>query len=726
MKRYRIGQEITVRWAILSSGEPRPLAGRDLKLVLHSPRYADHEIADFTTDGNVAEFSVTPDMAKMLGVYSLTLWENYGASRQRVVDSCRAFELVPTTCDVGNCHDLADGATLELCSFLDTGIKGDTGEGVPAGGAPGQVLSKASDKDFDSAWEYPAGRRTESASGQSTAEVHNESQFQCGDMLPGHNSFSEGSGFAAGAYAHAEGGSTTASGEYSHSEGLNAAATGRAGHAENRQTIASGDYSHAGGSQSEARAPLSFAHGKNAVAANEGEVVFGMNPEVDDSGDSIFQLGAGTGAAEGKRKTVFRIDKDGTIICVDPTTGAKMALQEVIKHVQQTLYDFFNDAEDADDTINKWHEVEAFLDGIKDTENLAGILAKINDTLSKKADLSQVTRTDAAQHLTANAQQTARTNISAMADTPSGDPMHYMFEQAGAVWNASTGYWELNGLTDLTTAEMRQIYTESHLSIYTIGIGEWAQSSARTNICNCRYLGGASVAYEFYYCTNMQTVKMAYGKNNCNARSIERTFYMCANLKHILTPISVTNANMSYELAFFGCAALQHVFINNLNGNLSFADSPNLAIDSGVHLINNVNTSIAGIVVTLHDDAYERFIADPTIQTALAAHTNITLASAGATVAAAAPARMMSLRSAPLQASEPEVVDGELIAPVGMFITQAADVTDSERLYFTRKTWNVDDDLSMWRAAASSERAEWQERMNAEADAMMLNTPMNV
>lgn len=676
MKSYRIGQEITVRWAILSSGEPRPLAGRDLKLVLHSPRYADHQIDNFTIDGNVVEFNITPDMAKMTGVYSLTLWENYGKPRQTAVDSCRAFELVPTTCDIDNCHDLADGETLQLCSFLDTGIKGDPGEGVPAGGAPGQVLSKASNKDFDSEWIDPAGRRVKSSSGQDTAEIHNASQFQdLADTVPGHNSFSEGSGFA------------------------------------------SGDYSHAGGSQSEARGTSSFAHGTNTVAMNEGEVVFGMNPEVDDSGNSIFQLGAG--AVADKRKTVFRVNKDGTIICVDPTTGEKMALQEVIKQLQQTLYDFFNNAEDADETINKWHEVKAFLDGIKDTDNLASILAGINETLSKTADLSQVVRTDEAQNLTAEAQQTARTNISAMTDTPSGDPMHDMYEQAGAVWNSETGYWELNTLNDLTTEEMRQIYAESHLSRTSANMeGYWRESKSRTNICNSVWSANSALVM-FSKCSNLLVANLAWGNYPMNCSKLDSAFDRCSKLKTIINEISLY-ASTSTNNAFYGCAALETLYIRNIK-SLSFADSPNLSIESGVYFINK--STETGIVVTLHDDAYERFIADPTIQAALAAHTNITLAAAGspAVVTAAAPARMMSLRAAPLRATELEIADGQLIAPAGMFITQAADVADSERLYFTRKTWNVDDDISIWRVASVSEREEWQERMNAEDDAMVIN-----
>lgn len=51
MRKIRKGKDITIRWAILTQGEPLPLEGRDLLLELRE-RYQRTEIP-FAVDGNV-------------------------------------------------------------------------------------------------------------------------------------------------------------------------------------------------------------------------------------------------------------------------------------------------------------------------------------------------------------------------------------------------------------------------------------------------------------------------------------------------------------------------------------------------------------------------------------------------------------------------------------------------------------------------------------------------
>lgn len=102
MQKFRIGEAFSVHWSILTNGDPLPLAGRDLKLILHAPSYIDIELR-FETNDNIAIFKITPDVQKMLGVYSLTMYENYGTSSQAVVDCCHAFTLVSNTCEKHSC-----------------------------------------------------------------------------------------------------------------------------------------------------------------------------------------------------------------------------------------------------------------------------------------------------------------------------------------------------------------------------------------------------------------------------------------------------------------------------------------------------------------------------------------------------------------------------------------------------------------------------------------------
>ena len=76
------------------------------------------------------------------------------------------------------------------------------------------------------------------------------------------------------------------------------------------------------------------------------------------------------------------------------------------------------------------------------------------------------------------------------ANTPSGDPMHNVYVAVGAVWNAKTGFWELNGLKDITNEQMLTIYVETNNFLMNQSTMEacYCFSKCRTNIPNIPYL----------------------------------------------------------------------------------------------------------------------------------------------------------------------------------------------------------------------------------------------
>lgn len=82
----------------MTNGEAQSLDGRDLTLFIKSEYNVAKELA-FTTEDNVVLFTFPGIAQQMLGVYKLTLWENYGKAGQTAVDYCKAFELVACTCD---------------------------------------------------------------------------------------------------------------------------------------------------------------------------------------------------------------------------------------------------------------------------------------------------------------------------------------------------------------------------------------------------------------------------------------------------------------------------------------------------------------------------------------------------------------------------------------------------------------------------------------------------
>ena len=79
MKTFRIGNEIQVRWPILTNGNETPLTGRNLKLFLSDDTGRKKEIA-FETEDNYVYFTYSPLEQKHVGVYFLTLFEDMGMS----------------------------------------------------------------------------------------------------------------------------------------------------------------------------------------------------------------------------------------------------------------------------------------------------------------------------------------------------------------------------------------------------------------------------------------------------------------------------------------------------------------------------------------------------------------------------------------------------------------------------------------------------------------------
>lgn len=96
MEYIRIGKDFTIRWPILTNSEPEPLEGRDLKLYLNTPSRKQIEVP-FAVDEITLMVRIVPSLQIDLGVYSFTLWENFGKDGQTVVDSCKAFCLVDNT-----------------------------------------------------------------------------------------------------------------------------------------------------------------------------------------------------------------------------------------------------------------------------------------------------------------------------------------------------------------------------------------------------------------------------------------------------------------------------------------------------------------------------------------------------------------------------------------------------------------------------------------------------
>lgn len=211
-------------------------------------------------------------------------------------------------------------------------------------------------------------------------------------------------------------------------------------------------------------------------------------------------------------------------------------------------------------------------------------------------------------------------------DTTSGT-LRDLYISAGAKYNEATGFYELNGLTNITEEEMRVIY--KYVGTPQVA-GAFAYSKARTNFPMPGMYNGTLLDAMFYACSNLEVIRLGHrqawdgdyltpdiyvaGKNS---------FYLCSKLRKIYGRLISNVADINWDLTFGECAALEEVRIYHLNSSIKLSWSPNLSKESVLYMITNVNppsgAAVGSITITLHPTAYARLKDDADIVAALEA-----------------------------------------------------------------------------------------------------------
>ena len=220
-----------------------------------------------------------------------------------------------------------------------------------------------------------------------------------------------------------------------------------------------------------------------------------------------------------------------------------------------------------------------------------------------------------------------------------------LYISAGAKYNEATGYYELNGLTDITEEEMRAIYTQWQKDVGTASHNTgWLTlpPKMRTNLpslyradlisalSNC--IGGSSV----------EVLCIAEQSNDTRVMYVASTQAVAQNnMPKLRRVIGVwryddnkpSNFNFSYGQPFGKCPLLEEIRMARINKSHTFAVSPNLSKESVQYMIENANpprgAAAGSITITLHPTAYARLKDDADIVAALEAKEGIvTLVSA--------------------------------------------------------------------------------------------------
>lgn len=177
-------------------------------------------------------------------------------------------------------------------------------------------------------------------------------------------------------------------------------------------------------------------------------------------------------------------------------------------------------------------------------------------------------------------------------------------------YNKETGFFELNGLTDITFEQAILIY---RLTSYPIIQGNTelkaiclVNAAIRTNLpmaisisnplnLNCAFMG----------CIKMEVVNNPdYYGNGALYKTMQQAFKWCRKLRKFMNIIKVSACN-DISGAFDFCDSLEEIRLTALDKNVGFKDSPNLTLFSLNYMVeHSANTN--PITITIHPDIYAK------------------------------------------------------------------------------------------------------------------------
>lgn len=186
-----------------------------------------------------------------------------------------------------------------------------------------------------------------------------------------------------------------------------------------------------------------------------------------------------------------------------------------------------------------------------------------------------------------------------------------LYVAAGAVYNEQTGFYELNGLTDITEEQMRGIYVKTNeMDKYSDLTSSYPGAKIRANLGfyenTYRFQKSISI-FDAFRGGQFEVLKL--GANSLNYRTpvsnVNSAFTACRKLTKIIGVLDFSKITSDVNYTFGSCEKLNSVFIKNLKISIPFSDSPLLSLESLQYLITNAaNTS--AITVTVHADVYAK------------------------------------------------------------------------------------------------------------------------
>ena len=173
-------------------------------------------------------------------------------------------------------------------------------------------------------------------------------------------------------------------------------------------------------------------------------------------------------------------------------------------------------------------------------------------------------------------------------------------------YNKTTGFFELNGLTDITFDEAIRIYQTRISRVQDISYG-CRYNTQRTNLNNAfiDYAHSASIAQAASSSKKLEVFRLTSNNGQgFSASDMQSAFHSCSSLRKIIPHIrvgSITNPNN----AFYLCAALEDIQLHGVRCSYNFQWSPLLSYDSLSYMIKNA-TNTGAITITVHPDVFAK------------------------------------------------------------------------------------------------------------------------
>ena len=187
-------------------------------------------------------------------------------------------------------------------------------------------------------------------------------------------------------------------------------------------------------------------------------------------------------------------------------------------------------------------------------------------------------------------------------------------------YNESTGYFELNGLTDITYQQAMDIYryTSNGVTMDELKVMGYGFAQFRTNLPPSSGSYWVQINNLFSSNSILEVVRLPqYYSSGVKLQPNNRdAFAGCYKLREIINvmeaPSHVSDV-YTWGGTFYKCFELETVRIKKLYGNISFAHSPLISSDSISYLVENRTTAHTDVItVTVHTDVFAKLTGDTT------------------------------------------------------------------------------------------------------------------